>query len=289
MPEANFGPEVAQSITPEMSILNQEGIVVVEPPQKPGFFKRVIKRGAPAVAGIALVLAACSGGDQNNDIRIDTQTPTPTAEATLESPPSPTSEPTLAPAVQPDGGGSDGKFPTTPTATSTPEVKSEEPTKVFPTVNNQGERVLYKKENTTYVCYNFDSRQPIYAPVSGNFSANLNESQPFAGVGISVYRADGAFQVTGNFEIRKDIGSSVEAGDLLGHTNVGVADKKSLGECDVVVTFLKSSATGNGTETDIDAIAKFFPGSISKPIREFTSQVEHKSGSGIVFLGPNPQ
>jgi hypothetical protein len=285
MPEANLGPEV-QPTMPEMITLNQEGIVVVEPPQKPGFFKRVIRRGIPAAAGLALVFAACSGGDQNNDIRIDTQTPTPTAGAVLEPTPTPRTTPTLSPS---NGGGSDGKFPTpepTRTATATPEV--EAPTKVFPTVNDQGERVLYKNENTTFVCFNFDSKQPIYAPVSGNFSANLKENKPFAGVGISVYRADGAFQVTGNIEIRKDIGSSVQAGDLLGYTNVGVSDKKSLG-CDVVVTFLKRSATGNGTETDIDAIANVFPGSISKPIREFTSQVEHKSGSGVVFLGPNPQ
>lgn len=284
MSEANLGPEVAQPITPEMRTLNQEGIVVFEQPQKPGFLNRVIKKGIPAVAGIALVLAACNGGDKNPDISINTQTSTPTAGASLE--PTPRTTPTLSPS---NGGGSDGKFPTpTATATSTPEVKKEAPTNVFPTVNNQGERVLYKNENTTFVCFNFDSKQPIYAPVSGNFSANLKKNEPFAGVGISVYRADGAFQLAGNIEIRQDIGSSVKAGELLGYTNAGAADKKSLG-CDVVVTFLKRSTTGNGTETDMDAIANFSPGSMSKPIREFTSQVEHKSGSGVVFVGPNPQ
>jgi len=290
MSEANFGPEV-QSITPEMNTLNEEGIVVIEQ-KKPGFLRSTIKKyGIPAVAGIALVFAACSGGDKNNDITVDTQTPTPTAGASLEPTPrtTPTLEPTptLAPS---NGGGSDGKFPTpTVTATSTPEAEQEVTCQILPVEYcAQGERVSYEKgeKSYTFIGFNLDAGVPLIAAADGDLIISIQGGEPFSGSGVGIRTKSGAvYDIRGNIDTSKFGGLTqipIETGDVIGYTKES-ADK-SLGY-DIVFTITVAGASG--PEVDEEALKKLLPTAFEKPSKKFASQIASKPATSITYSDPS--
>ena len=298
MPEANFGPEARQTVIPEISAFNQLGFVVVELPEQPespsvvdGLKDRIhrfvdkaktaAKRYAaiPAVGLIAFVAVACNGGDEQ-DITIDTQTPTPTAEATLESPPSPTSEPTLAPVVQPDGGGSDGKFPTTPTATSTPEVKQEVPCVIVPQEYcSQARRITVDIDGQTieFIGLNPPAGTPIFAPRDGYLSKGQENGDPFSGQLAVIEWDTGGVVLRGAIEFPDILYKNVKAGEQIGTVAA------SGGVDQFGIAFALSKKTPSGPVIDAAGTSLLFPDSLKYPIIPIPQKASGSPTSIIVY------
>ena len=294
MPEANFGPEV-QPTTPEAQVFRgSPNVVVSRGSMLDRITSAVVGKAHDVkdnlkpyvlhvVTATALLAAACSGGDQNNDIRIDTQTPTPTAEATLESPPSPTSEPTLAPS---NGGGSDGKFPT-PTATSTPEVKQEVPCVIVPQEYcSQAELLTVKGyEKDGYIIgINVPPDTQISAPIDGLvLKSDIEAGRPYKGQQVLIKdQATGkAFTIIGDMPFNGDMASSnVVKGKPV--VKVGNGNLNNFGYKVIIIV--------NGSPEEINTAFKLlFPRAFEKPPKEVVLPVaSSQSGSvngGVVYEG----
>jgi len=302
MPEANFGPEARQTVTPEISAFNQLGIVIVELPQPKspsvvdrfkdhfhGFVdkaKAVAKRygAVPAVGAIALVAAvACSGGDQNNDIRIDTQTSTPTAGASLEPTPriTPTSESTPA---QSNGGNSDGKSPT-PTATSTPEVKQEVPCLIVATELCKTAELL-EVELGGSVVQVIGLKLPVNTEVfsfRGGTIFKPKLKEPFRGVSILVGddvpdKSKPSISLIGDFTNVKE-GNTANAGDV-------IATIQDAGNLNFGYNLLVSVNTLSTDDSEA-VLRGLFPDAFSQPVKKVTlDQAKNSSptysGSSVI-------
>lgn len=271
MSEANLGLETKQPTDVEIAQLNQEGIVVVEQPQKPGFFRNAVRRlGVPGVLATSMVLAACSGGDAKTD------------QGMIETPTIPAATGSITPEK--------GTPVVVETATPTPEKKTDVPCQILPQEYCNKAELIERKgvdgQIAQVIALKLSSGIPIFSPIDGEVA----KAKTNTGL-LAVIRDPNdpnliVINVQGDIKFDNMLTIKVKKGDVVGYTQDTGEFTSPLGDYNIRVGSTKAS--GDKIVDNPDKMKEFFPEAFKKgPVKKVDlSSSSNNSSPTPVYLPP---